>query len=468
MIGFKTSSVSRHELCLGRMSLSELGELLQRYVPLKSLMPVKTRKRSWPLLVTACAFLRQVLNPGQPCREAVRASNIARLSSRRRQVSDNTSAYCQARRRLPEYLLQQLWESLAQRLEAVVPAVGRWHGLQVGVVDGTGLSMPDTPANQRLYPQPSEQKPGCGFPVIKLVAVFSLATGAVHAFAKGGLKKNHERTLFHQLWPSIVKAFQLVLGDRGFCSFADMYRLKHQGVDSVFRLHQARHVDWRKGKRLGRYDRLVAWSKPCKRPHWLSLKQFNALPKSWTVRILKFSIQARGFRTRSVTLATTLLDPMAFPAADIAELYGLRWSVELFLRHNKTTMRLDILRCLSPQMIHREIHMHWMAYNLIRSLMFEAAQTRKVPVSRISFKGAIDIVRQWLPALHAAAINPKLFRRIYCSLICILAHDLVPFRPNRSEPRAVKRRPKKFHLLNKPRHLMGNLPHLNRPSKGSK
>jgi hypothetical protein len=450
------------------MSLSELGALLQRYVPLKSLEKVETRKRSWPSIATACAFLQQVLNPGQPCRETVRASNIARLSSRRRPVSDNTSAYCQARRRLPEHLLQQLWESLAQRLEAAVPVAQRWHGLRVGVVDGTGLSMPDTSANQRLYPQPSGQKPGCGFPVIKLVALFSLATGAVHAFAKGGLRKNHERNLFHELWHVVVAGFQLLLGDRGFCSFADMYLLKMKGVDSVFRLHQGRHVNWRKGKKLGQHDRLVQWRKPHKRPNWLSPQQFAALPELWTVRMLKFQIQVRGFRTRAVTLATTLLDPVAFPAADIAELYGRRWSVELFLRHNKTTLRMDVLRCLSPEMIQREIHTHWIAYNLIRTLICDAAQTRNMPVSRISFKGALDIVRQWLPALHAAAANPKRFRRLYRVLLLTLAQDLVPLRPNRSEPRAVKRRPKKFHLLNKPRHLMGNLPHLNRPSKAPK
>jgi hypothetical protein len=450
------------------MALSELGELLQRYVPLQSLRGAETRKRSWPPLVTACAFLRQVLNPGQPCRETVRASNIARLSSRQRPVSDNTSAYCQARRRLPEPLLQQLWEPLAQRLEAAVPAAHRWHGLRVGVVDGTGLSMPDTFANQRLYPQPSAQKPGCGFPVIKLVALFSLATGAIHAFAKGGLRKDHERTLFHELWHVIVKGFQLLLGDRGFCAFADMYLLKQQGVDSAFRLHQARLVNWRKGKRLGKHDRLTEWRKPHKRPQWLSLQQFEALPKLWTVRILKFQIPVRGFRTRIIILATTLLDPIAFPAAEIAELYGLRWSVELFLRHNKTTLRMDVLRCLSPEMIHREIHTHWIAYNLIRALMFEAAQTMKVSVSRISFKGALDTVRQWLPSLHAAATHPNIFRHLYRCLLRTLAKDLVPLRPNRSEPRAVKRRPKKFHLLNKPRHLMGNLPHLNRPSTAPK
>lgn len=461
MNGRSIRSLRNHYHRLSQKPASDLNELLQQYLSLEALEEATERNRAWPSPETACTFLRQVLNPRQPCREAVRASNIARITGDQPQVSDNTSAYCQARRKLPEPLLEQLWKNLGNQLDGSVRKSLFWKGRRVGIVDGSSLSMPDTPQNQKLYPQPSEQKPGCGFPVVKIVAVFSLLTGAVRTFIKGDLSL-HERTMFHQLWDDIVALYDLLIGDRGFCAFADMFLLKQKGVDTVFRLHQARRVNWRKGKRLGKHDRLVKWMKPVKPPEWLTPEQIASLPEVFTVRIVKIQIRVPGFRTQSIIVATTLLDPIEFSAEDIAELYFMRWSVELFFRHNKTTMAMDVLRCLSPAMIHREIHMHWIAYNLIRSIMFEAAQQNTVPADRISLKGTADTLRQWLPALHAAANKPRIFNRIYRKLLATLARDTVPLRPNRSEPRAIKRRPKKFHLLNKPRHLMGNLPHKNR------
>jgi len=449
---------------LSQLSASDLLSLALQYLPMEMLENADERERAWPAIEAACTFLRQVLNPGQPCREAVRASNLNRITANRQKVSNNTSAYCKARKRLPEHVLEIFWKHLADKMNAAARKSHLWKSRNVAVVDGSSFSMPDTCVNQKLYPQPSQQKKGCGFPVVKIVGVFSLITGAIHGFAKGNLH-THERILFHSLWDVIAAGFDMLIGDRGFCSFADMYFLKQTGVDSAFRLHQGRQVNWKKGKRLGKHDRLVEWAKPHKRPGWLTPLQFAALPDLWTVRIVKVQISSPGFRTQTLIVATTLLDPVQYSAADIAELYGLRWSVELFLRHNKTTMRMDVLRCLSTEMIHREIHMHWIAYNLVRTIIFEAAKFGKVPVARISLKGTLDTLRQWLPALHSSVNKPLIFRRLYEALLSAIALDPVPLRPGRSEPRAVKRRPKKFHLLNKPRHLMGNLPHLNRPTK---
>lgn len=452
---------------LSQLSASDLMSLALQYLPMEMLKNTDGRERAWPAIEATCTFLKQILNPGQPCREAVRTSNISRITANRQKVSNNTSAYCKARKRLPERVLEAFWKHLAAQVNASAGKNHHWKSHNVGVVDGSSFSMPDTCANQKLYPQPSEQKNGCGFPVVKVVGVFSMITGALHGYAKGNLS-TPERTLFHALWSVIVKTFDLLVGDRGFCSFADMYFLKQAGVDSAFRLHQGRHVDWRRGKRLGKHDHLVKWNKPQTCPKWLTPDQYATLPETWVVRVVKVHVEIPGFRTQSLIVATTLLDHDRYTAADIAELYGLRWSVELFLRHNKTTMRMDILRCLSPEMIHREIHMHWIAYNLVRTIMFDAAQAGHIPVARLSFKGTMDTLRQWLPALHAAANKPRIFRKLYEALLSAIALDPVPFRPCRSEPRAVKRRPKKFHLLNKPRHLMGNLPHLNRPTKKTK
>jgi hypothetical protein len=449
------------------MSTSELLAIVQKYLPLNLLLREDKRKRSWPSVETACTFLRQVLNPGQPCREAVRASNVGRVVAKRSQVSDNTAAYCKARRKLPERILEIFWKHLAHITHQSAQEKFLWKSRKVAVVDGSSFSMPDTASNQSRYPQPSQQKKGCGFPVVRVVGVFSLITGAIHGYSKGTLH-DPERTLFRTLWPIIKEQFDLLIGDRGFCSFADMYFLFQFGVDTAIRIHQGRDVNWREGKRIGKYDRLVQWKKPRTQLKWLTSKQYSDLPETWTVRIVRVQVKCPGFRTQTLIVATTLLDPAQFSAADIAELYGLRWSVELFLRHNKTTLRMDILRCLSPEMIHREIHMHWIAYNLARNIMLEAALAGNIPISRISFKGTIDTLRQWLPALHSVAKKPRIFRNMYSTMLQTIASDPVPLRPDRFEPRAVKRRPKKFKLLNKPRRIMKELMRLHQIPKTPK
>jgi hypothetical protein len=273
-----------------------------------------------------------------------------------------------------------------------------------------------------------------------------------------GTLHNAEQTLSLQLWNALAHGFDLLLGDRHFGSFANFCALRLCGLHGVFRLHQARKIDWRTGRRLGKYDRLLTWNKPAKLSWWLPLP----IPESITVRILRVCVAVPGFRTRVIFVSTTLLDPKLFPAEAIADLYRRRWQVELFFRHIKTTMHMDVLRCLSPEMIRRELHMHLIAYNLIRALMLQAACAHAADLDRISFKGTGDALRQWAPHLALVAAQPALYRRLFRALLQTLAQDLVPLRPDRSEPRAVKRRRKNYHLLTKPRHQMGNLPHRNR------
>jgi hypothetical protein len=416
------------------------------------------RQRVFTPAATFWSFLAQVLSPAQPCRETVRQVQAARRLHRRSRICSGTSAYCQARRRLPERVLQATWETIAGQLSDAASPKMLWRGLRVGVVDGTAVSMPDTAANQATWPQHSGQKPGCGFPVMKLVGLFSLATGAVHALVTGTLH-NAEHTLFWQLWNTLIAGFDLLLGDRNFGSFPIFAALRRCGLHGVCRLHHRRKVNWHKGKRLGKFDRLFTWDKPPKLLWWLP----QPAPDSIEIRILKVVVTIAGFRTRVLLIATDLLDPRQFPAEALAELYRRRWQVELCFRHIKTTMRMDVLRCKSPAMIQRELHMHMIAYNLIRTLMLQSALTYATPLCRISFKGSCDTLRQWTPHLALAAATPALYRRLFRSMLQILAADEVPLRPNRSEPRAVKRRPKNYRRLTKPRHLMGNLPHRNRP-----
>ena len=457
------SHVGRYHRRLAGESASTLAGVIGRLIPKDGMIRLRTgtkRRRVFTPVVTFWNFLAQTLSPGQACRETVQRVQAARGRRRQSAISSATGAYCRARHKLPIPLLASLWPSMASALDTRTPTTRLWLGLRVAVLDGSTLSMPDTPENQAEWPQPSTQKPGCGFPVMKLLAVFSLASGALHSIAIGSLH-NAEHALLQT--PSVETAlaqFDVALGDRIFGSFVTFWRLMAAGRHGVFRMHQGRKIDWRKGKRIGPNDRVMTWIKPLKHS-WTGP---NPLPESITVRVLRLTIAAPGFRTRMVVLVTDLLDPIRYPAHALAELYLARWRVELFLRDIKITLGMDILRCLTPSMILRELHMHLIAYNAIRSLMADAADWAPTSLDRISFKGTCDAIRQWAPDLAATALaGPSRYAKLLCLFFRTLAGNRVPWRPERSEPRAVKRRPKNYHLLTKPRHLMRNLPHRNRP-----
>ncbi len=321
--------------------------------------------------------------------------------------------------------------------------------------------MPDTPENQAIYPQSSRQRPACGFPVMRVVAIFSLATGVLLALAKGALRV-HERTLFRSLWDRLDPG-DVVLADRGFCGYADFYCLAHRGVDCVMRKNARRSVGATPGRRLGKGDRLVHWHKTGRCPKWLDPADWKAMPSRLTVREIHFVVHIPGFRTQAITVSTTLLDPEAYPTDAFIELYRRRWMAELFLRDIKTTLGMDILTCKTPAMIHKELLMYLIAYNLVRALMLEASLRHAVPVHRISFKGTLSTVREWAPVLAAASRKRR--RGLVDLLIAILARDPIPHRPNRVEPRARKRRPKNYQLLNKPRHEFREVMHRNKYRK---
>ena len=460
-MGGSTAGLRGFQRRLAAESVSNLAGVLGRWIPARQhqcLRRCGRRRRLFPPLASFWNFLAQVLSPPQPCRETVRQIQARRHARRLAAISSSTGAYCQARRRLPEAVLEPIWPEVAHALAATASPAMHWKGYRVGVVDGTTVSMPDTAQNQAVWPQSSTQKPGCGFPLMKVLGLFSLATGAVHAVVTATLHQG-EHALLSDVWKTLTADFDLLLGDRQFGSFATFAALQLCGLEGVFRLHYGRRVDGRTGRRLGKSDRLLTWNQPPKLAWWLP----HPVPDALAVRVLKVAVPIPGFRTRVLFLATTLLDPQRFPADALAELYRRRWQVELFFRDIKTVMHLDVLRCLSPDMIRRELHMHLIAYNLIRALMLEAALLHATDLRRLSFKGTCDTLRQWAPHLAFVAAHAALCRRLYRALLRTLAQDLLPLRPNRSEPRAVKRRPKNYHLLTKPRHLMGNLPHRNRP-----
>lgn len=445
---------------LRQQSLIHLDQLFSRFLPPALLAQadegLNSRERIFSVRRTFFGFLYQVLNPDCPCREVVRQIQALFALHQDGDVDEGSSAYCQARRRLPWDILPRLRCAAAAHAEK---ARQLWHGLCVKVVDGTTTSLPDTAENQRAYPQPGSQKPGCGFPLLRLVGVFSLSTGALLDYARGD-KHQHELGLLRRLM-HLFKAGDLVLADRGFSTYTLLALLLVRGVHCLFRLHQARPADLRKGKRLGKKDRLFTWDKPLQRPRYLPKAVWKSISKQLSVRVLRFSLHVPGFRVRSVTLVTTLLDPQKYPAEDLAWLYAERWRVELWFRDIKTSMGMEVLRCKSPKMVHKELEMFFIAYNLIRCLMAQAALRYDVGMGWLSFKGTVDSVRQFATAI-AQARSRKKQKRLLDKLMEVIARDRVPERFGRYEPRAVKRRPKPHPLLNRPRDCFRTIPHRNR------
>ena len=439
-------------------SISHYQELFGKLVPQELLAAQKrganSRQRFFSSSVTFWSFLGQVLEPGSSCRDALRRLNAWwqwRFPDRAL-PSHDTSAYCQARARLSESRLRRLCDHLGQQLEEQAGEDQLWLGRRVKIIDGTSVSMPDTAANQELWPQSSAQKPGCGFPLLKLLGVFSLQSGALLDLTISN-QRRHDAQLARQLWPHF-QAGDVVLADRGFCSFGDLAQLHSAEIEVVMRLHQARKTDFRRGKRLGPNDRLVVWTKPPPSTSRWTKEQLKTLPDTIQLRLVRYRIETPGCRCQEVILVTTLLDAHRFSAAQLAGLYFRRWGVELHFRQIKILLGMDVLRCLSPAMVCKELLRHLVAYNLIRALMQRASLIYHVPLGRLSFKGTLDSLHHFADAVHAAHAKPTRQRQLFDALVLTIAADQVPLRPNRSEPRVKKRRPKNYHLLTKPRHSM--------------
>lgn len=430
----------------------QLEHLLGPYLPADLLAQapkgLNSRKRVFWVNVTFWTFLWQCLNPASPCAEAVKTIIAWFAQLGRHKVSTDDSPYCQARRRLTVNTLRRALGASAQAAEQRAAQKWRFHNREVLVGDGTTSSAPDTPPNQRVFPQSQRQLPGCGFPLIRWVGLFSLASGALLAAAHGN-KHRSELKLLRTLW-DVLKAGMIFLADRGFCDYVTLAALWLRQVDAVLRLNAARSPDMRQGQRLGRYDRLVTWQKPRRQARTATLKLWLSLPAAMTLRLIRYPVCIPGFRPRYIILATTLLDPKAYPAAELAQLYLRRWRIELFLRDIKITLGLDVLTCKTPAMLYRELLMHWIAYNLIRTLMVEAATLREVDLERVSFKGTLDTVRHFSP-LIAQARNRRQQVLLTDALLSVLAEDLLPVRPHRIEPRNQKRRRKAYPVMVKPR-----------------
>lgn len=450
---------------LKQKSFKQVGAVFEKFIPQSLLKPERagamSRQRLFSKENTFWAFFSQVLDADGGCKEVIRKLQSYASIKGVKVPSSSTAAYCAARKKLDEQMLCEILEHTAARLEEM-PETGLMNNRRVIVVDGTGISMPDTSENQEIWPQSSTQKLGCGFPMARICACFSLNSGALLSYALGN-KKNHELPLFRRQW-NTFKRGDILLGDKGFCSYFDMAKLKKLGVDTVVTLARRAPVSAAGSlKRLGPDDLLISWQRPVYSTRLsYSIEAWAKLPEELILRQIKVTVKYPGFRTQKFYIVTTLLDAVQYPAEELAELYFKRWDVELFFRDIKTTMGMDILRCKTPEMIRKEILMHFIAYNCIRRLMCEAAKEVDLKTRIVSFKGSVQALRNWEPHLNQAKISrPERFRLI-SDLYEAMTNTPIIQRPGRSEPRCLKRRKKNYQLMTLPRHEMKEIQHRNR------
>jgi len=407
-------------------------------------------------LVTLWVFLGQVLSADHSCRAAVARLLAHRLARGQRPCSAQTGAYCQARKRLPESFFADVACSVGRALDDQAERRWLWHGRRVYLFDGTTVTMPDTPKNQAAYPQVYNQKPGLGFPIARLGALISLWCGAVVnlGFCQYAGKGQGEVSLLRRLW-DVLRPGDVLLADRLTANWANIVLLQQRGVELVSRLNKAhRRADFRRGRRLGHDDHIVRWAKPTS-IRSLDREAYHALPDSVTVRETRIRVPQPGFRTRWIVVVTTLLDPEQTTKEDLASLYRARWHNELDLRSLKSSMQMGELRCKTPELVRKEAWAHILAYNLLRTVMAQAAARHGVAPRTISFTGAMQTLEAFQPLLEFSAAQDAASRlRLYHDLLDAIATHRVGDRPDRYEPRLKKRRRNNYDWLTKPRAEM--------------
>jgi Transposase DDE domain len=403
----------------------------------------KYRKRTLDPVTTIHVFLTQILHGNTACTELPHLTGI----------HFSAPAYTKARSRLPLPLFEKIFNRVTEGLYSEQQASSLWRGHRTWHLDGSNFSMPDLPVLQKAFGQPGNQKKGCGFPVAHILALFHADTGFLQRVIPSPLR-THDMAHASDMVPE-MRDGDILIADRGFASFVHLALISKQNRHAIFRCHQRQIVDFRhhrkhkvegkgpKGiptsrwiKSLGKHDQLVEYVKPKTKPKWMDQSEFDALPETMVVRELRFTIKEKGCRTQKITIVTTLLDPILYPAHEIAKLYRLRWGIETNLRHLKTTMKMEVLHCTTVKGILKELAMYALVYNLVRLVMLEAGRRQDLPAERISFYDALRWLRTAKPGTPLSTLV------------------VIPHRPKRHEPRVVKRRPKQYSRMTKPRDQM--------------
>lgn len=440
---------------------SEPSLIFERFLPAKEVNDVcddfgyTFRERIFTPVITLWMFLGQTLSSDHSCQEAVHRLNAWRVAHGKKKADSNTTSYCKARQRLPEGVVRELAIRSGQKCQQHASGRWRWKGRDVKVVDGFTLTMPDTTENQKEYPQQRSQKAGCGFPIMRCVMLFCLATGAALEIAMGCYrgKQTGEISLFQAIKHLLLPG-DILLADRYYATFGTIYQAISGRYHVVMRSHHKRTIDFRRGLKQGSYDQIVAYKKPPRRPVWMSKSEYEQCDDFILVRHVSYEVKRKGFRVKRIIIATTMLDAAEFTVEDLAELYCKRWQVELDIRSLKTHMQMDHLRCESPAMVRKEIYAHLIAYNLIRDLIVNTSIIYRTSPTRLSHKGAIQALNAFAEKLtpesnHIEALESALYESI-------MEHTVGDRKP-RVHPREIKRRPKSYKLMQKPRHAARKL-----------
>ena len=407
------------------------------------------RDRIFNPMITVWMFITQVISADKSCQKAVTRLNAWRVAKGLPKVSSETTSYCKARCRLPEALLERLLRWTATRCEEATEETWLFCDRVVEMVDGWTVTMADSKENQEESPQMASQKPGCGFPIARMIGLFSLATGAINFTAMAAYqgKQTGETSLLRTILDRILPG-RILLADRYYGSFWLLAMSELRNIDLVARAHHLRKVDFRRGLKQGYLDQIVTYHRP-QVPSWMSKKEYNKYPKFILVRHLRYKIAQKGFRTREITLATTLLDAEIYDVEELASLSGRRWSVELHIRSLKTQMKMEHLRCQSPPMVRKEIHCHMIGYNLVRAAMLVSALKFHLCPTRLSFTGAMQALEEFASCIRHCSGR---YAEQWESLLKTISELAVGKRPGRQEPRELKRRPKNYKLRQTPRH----------------
>jgi hypothetical protein len=400
------------------------------------------------------AFLAQVLRDGKGAACASAVAEIATYLEQtgRNAPSGDTGDYCRARAKLDLVALRDLTRQAGRELDEQAPEPWRWHGRLAKLVDGFTFTMLDTGDNQKEFPQAKSQKPGVGLPIARACAVLSLATAAIEDLAIGPYagKQTGETALLRQILPCLAPG-DVAVFDRYFCSFMMLAILSRQGVDACARLYQSRDNTFCRQRQLGDHDHLVTWTRP-RRPDWMSQDHYDQIPLTMTLREVQFDVLIPGCRSRTITVMTTLTDPVAYPAQDIAELFGCRWNVELDIRAIKQTLRLSHVPCKTPPMVRRHLWVTLLAYNLIRKVMACAAAIHDKQPRQLGFTFACQtILSSWMLVATGACCQD---RRLWERTLERIAANEVANRPGRLEPRVIKRRRHRYRLMTRPRRQL--------------
>lgn len=412
------------------------------------------KDRIYSPLVTLWVFLSQVMSADHSCRNAVARLISHRLAHGQSECSADTGAYCQARKRLPGKFFAAVACHVGRTLDSQADANWLWKGRRVYMFDGSTVTMPDTPENQAAYPQIPTQRPGLGSPIARIGALTSLSCGAIISlgFCRYAGKGQGEVSLLRRMW-GILSPGDVLLGDRLMANWTNIVMIQQRGLDLVSRLNKAnRKVDFRKGRRLGKDDHVVEWRKPStiRSIDWIT---YHSLSDFLTIRETRIHVKQPGFRSQSIVVVTTLLDPDQTTKEDLAFLYLQRWHNELDLRSIKSTMQMHDLRCKTPELVRKEVWTHVLAYNLIRTIMAQAATRHGIEPRTISFKGAIQTLEAFQPVIDLQGDrNSELRQHLYDHLLDCVASHRVGNRPGRFEPRKKKRRFKLYDFLDKPRN----------------